>query len=143
MTDDLIGQRRRERRTHAVEAFDLRTGVGVLFGHVRAVQMREDRRRLHALRRTENPAQPRQLLFGEAQTMHPRVELDVDRIAAFVGPLHRGREGFERMEAVYLGFETIGDHQREAARVGVEHHDRHRDAPLAQQNPSSANATAR
>ena len=50
--------------------------------------------------------------------------------------MRRGRgEAFERTEAVDLGFEAVGDHQVEAPGVGVEHHDRHRDAPFAQQDP--------
>ncbi len=135
MPEHGVGQRVAELRAHAVEAGDLRAGVVVLLGHVRAVEVREERGDLHFGRRVEGAAEGVELLLHEAQAVHPRIELDVDRIAAFARMGGRRGEGLQRVEAVYFGFETVGDHRAEAVGVGVEHHDRHRDAPFAQQHP--------
>ncbi len=56
----------------------------------------------------------------------------MNRVAALAGMLRGRREGVERMEAVYLGFEPVGDHLLEAVRIGIEHHHGHGDAPFAQ-----------
>ena len=134
MTDDGIGQRRGYGGTHAVVARDLLPGVGILFGHVGAVQVRKDRRHLHGGQCRQHLAQPPDLLLHESQPVHARIELDVNRIAGFARMRHRIGEIGERTETVYLGFEAVGDHLVETVGVGIQHHDGHRDPPLAQQH---------
>ena len=134
MADDWIGQRRGYGGAHAVVARDLLPGVGILFGHVGAVQVREDRRHLHGGHRRQHLAQPPDLLLHESQPVHARIEFDMNGIAGFARMRHRIGEVGERTETVYLGFEAVGDHLVETVGVGVQHHDRHRDSPLAQQH---------
>lgn len=67
----------------------------------------------------------------------------MDRVTALARMHHGPGEGAERMEAVYLGFEAVGDHLIETVGIGVEHHDGHRNARSRNSTPSSANATAR
>ena len=58
----------------------------------------------------------------------------MNRIAGFARMRHRIGEIGERTETVYLGFEAVGDHLVETVGVGIQHHDGHRDPPLAQQH---------
>ena len=95
--------------------------------------MREDRSRLDLRRRSERRAQLRDLLLHEPQPVHARIQLDVNRITALARVRHGIGESAERVETVDFGFEPVGDHHVEAVGVGVEHHDRHRNPPLAQQ----------
>ena len=134
MADDGVGQRLDEPCAHAVVAVDLRPRVGILLGHVGAVQVREDRGDLHGRKALQRLAQPVDLPLHEAEPVHAGIELDVDRIAGFAGVVHGLHEVVERPEAVNFGFEAVGDHQVEAVGIGVQHHDRHRDAAFAQQD---------
>ncbi len=68
VADDPVGKRRRQLRAHAVVTRDLRPRIFVLLGHVGAVQVREDRGRLHAPLRREADAQPRAI----SSSVNPR-----------------------------------------------------------------------
>ena len=59
----------------------------------------------------------------------------MDRIALLAVTLHGRRELAERPQTVNLRFEPVGHHRVETVGVGIEHHDRHRDAAFAQQHP--------
>ena len=135
MTQDGIGQRLRDAAAHAVETRDLQPREIVLRGIVRRTEVREDARHTHRPPVTgERIEQRRQLLLHEAQTVHSRIELDVDRITLFAVTFDRRSELMERPQAVNLRFEPVGRHRVETVGIGVEYHDGHRDAPLAQQH---------
>ena len=135
MADNRVGQRSGDAGAHAVEQRDLRPGIGILFGHVGTVEVREDRSDLDLRGFRQRLAQRPDFVVHEAQPVHTRVELDMDRVTALARMHHGPGEGSERMKAVYLGFEAVGDHLIETVGIGVEHHDGHRNAPLPQQYP--------
>ena len=130
-----IRQRRRNAAAHAVETRELQPREIVLRGVVRGTEVREDRRHAHrppaAIERVE---QSGQLLLHEAQAVHSRIELDMNRITLLAVAFHGLRELAERPQAVNLRFEPVGRHHVEAVRIGVKHHDGHRDTAFAQQH---------
>ena len=46
--------------------------------------------------------------------------------------LHRAHKILQRVEAIYLGLKRISHHLIEATRISIQHHDRHRDTLLSQ-----------
>ena len=135
MADDRVVQRVGQRPAHPVVAGYLFVRVGVFARHVRAVEVRENRRDLNFSHRRQFLGQRRDFLLDESQPVHPRVQLHMNRIVPFARMGRSRRKGFQRMEAVYFRFQPVGNHQLEAVGIGVEHHNRHRDAPFAQQHP--------
>ena len=120
---------------HAVEAGNLRPCIGILLGHIGTIQMREDRGHLQLGHRRQLLHEQRQLLLHKAQTMHPRIEFQMDGITLLAAMRHHMGKVRQRVQAVNLRFEAIGHHLLEAVGIGIEHHNRHRDATLTQLHP--------
>ena len=74
------------------------------------------------------------LLRNKAQTVHSRIELYVDRISRRTITLHHTLKVAQRVEAIYLWLKPVCNHLVEATRIGIEHHNRHSDTLLTQDN---------
>ena len=65
------------------------------------------------------------IVLGKAEAVHTCVELYMYRVGLAVRPNGCAAEGVERVEAIDLWLEVVGNHHIEAILVGIEHHDRH------------------
>ena len=68
----------------------------------------------------------------EAQTMHSRIEFDVNREALDTLALSSMNEGFEQAEGVNLGLEVVVEQRSERGHFGIHNHDTRRDTCLTQ-----------
>ncbi len=80
-------------------------------------------------------AQRPDFVVHEPQPVHTRVELDMDRVTALARMRTAPAKAPSEWKLYISGSSRLAIITIETVGVGVEHHDRHRNAPLAQQYP--------
>ena len=133
MTQDMVGEAGLKGVGAQSEAAELLAREVVEAVAVAAHEMGKDAARQQGRLAREAGDKLRHILQRvEAQTVHARVELDVDGEIGDAVALRRIDEGVEQTEGIDLGLELIPEERVETRHLGIHHHDARSDARTAQ-----------